>query len=382
MKTITLTYFLIIISLFSCKQNNDIQFQKEIVGEWIFVKTEYTSKPKNHDEVILMPPPPFGRTINGYIFLGNQVCQNKLGYFKRTEENEREERKTYFLGNKTKYRIENDSLKILNLSNNSWESQKIHSLIGDTLSINLNDSLLAKYSRRLYNINKNEKYDKIIVSSSGCYGSCPVLNISIDKNGNVLYYGQDYNTKNGFFKSTISKKDYQNIENAFKKADIKNLKNNYEASRTDDETITITFIKENKIIKSITDYGKEAPIELIWAYTPVRYLYQQVKLVPINSDKSIFSIWRVSFEKGDQICNLTKSESFYLITEILKGKQVKQNFKNKYLIEYWNDQDKKEIIYTDGRFYKFKDQTIDIGYNFLIENNFTEKFRQKNEYER
>lgn len=382
MKKITLTYFLIIASLFSCKQNNDIQIQKKIIGDWIFVKTEYIKKPENNDEIILLPPSPFGGYINGYTFLENQICQNKLGYFKRTEESEKEERKTFFLGNKTNYKIQNDSLKILNLTNNVWESKKIHSIIGDTLSINLNDSLLAKYSRRQYKIDKNEKYDKIIVSSSGCYGSCPISNVSIDKYGNVLYYGQEYNTKNGLFKSKISKNDFQNIENTFKKANIKKLKDDYHASHTDDETITITFIKQNKIIKSITDYGNEAPTELIWAYTPVRYLYQQTNLVPLNSNRSIFSISRISFEKGDQICNLTKSESFYLITEVLKGKQVKQNFKNDYVIEYWNDLNKKEIIHTDGRFYKLKDKTIDIGYNFLIENNFIEKFRKKNEYER
>lgn len=216
MKTITLIYFLIIVSLFSCKQNNDVQFQKKIIGDWIFVKTEYIKKPKNNDEIILLPPSPFGGYINGYTFLENQTCLNKLGYFKRTEKSENEERKTFFLGNKTNYKIQKDSLKILNLSNNIWESKKIHSIIGDTLSINLNDSLLAKYSRILYNIDKKEKYDKIIVSSSGCYGSCPISNVSIDRLGNVLYYGQEYNIKNGLFKSKVSIKDFENIENLFR----------------------------------------------------------------------------------------------------------------------------------------------------------------------
>ncbi|MRX68715.1 hypothetical protein GJU42_12135 [Flavobacterium resistens] len=46
------------------------------------------------------------------------------------------------------------------------------------------------------------------------------------------------------------------------------MKNEYIASHTDDETISVTFIKNNKIIKTIEDYGQEAPTEFQWAYIP------------------------------------------------------------------------------------------------------------------
>ncbi|WP_291145173.1 DUF6438 domain-containing protein [Flavobacterium sp. UBA7680] len=373
---------LTIFILYSCQKNNDAQLSKDIIGEWTYIKTEDQRRPQKNDDIKLPPPPPFGRHIPGYIFSENNLCENKSGYFKRIEAVERENRKTFFLGTETKYKIENDSLKILDLATKTWENQKITSIIGDTLTTEISDSIFAKYARTKYKIDPNENYDKIIVSSSGCYGSCPVLNISIDNNGNVIYYGQEYNTKNGIFKSKITKNEYQKIQTNFKKADIKNLEDNYSANHTDDETVTISFIKNNKIVKSISDYGRESPSALIWAYVPVRYLYQQIKLIPLKVEKPLLSIWSIGFTKGNQICVLTKSESFYLLTEILKGKETAYKFESRYQIEFWNDdQNKKEIINTDGRYFKCRDKIIDIGYNFLTVNNLSEKFRQKDKYD-
>jgi hypothetical protein len=374
-------YILAIFILYSCQKSYNAQLNKDILGDWTYVKTEDQRKPKKNNNIELPPPSPFDNYIPGYMFLENNICENKSGYFKTVDAKERKDRKTFFLGTETKYKIENDSLQIFDLVSQTWENQKIHSIIGDTLTTKISDSLFAKYARTKYKINPNENYDKIIVSSSGCYGSCPILNISIDNNGNVIYYGQYYNTKNGIFKSKITKNEYQKIQTNFKKADITNLKDNYEARWTDDETITVTFIKNNKIVKSINDYGRQSPIALIWAYTPVRYLYQQIKLTPLKTKKPLLPKWEISFTKGNQICNLTKSESFYLLTEIFKGKETAYNFESRYQIEFWNDENKKELINTDGRYFRYQDKIIDIGYNFLTENNLTDKFRQKDKYD-
>ncbi|MGE8343747.1 MAG: DUF6438 domain-containing protein [Flavobacterium sp.] len=382
MKLTPILYVIIFFILYSCQKNNDKKLEKDLVGEWIYIKTDDQRKPQtNSNSNIPPPPPPFGSPKRGYIFLKNNIAENKTGYFKTINAVERENRKTFFLGTTTKYKIENDSLKIFNLESKTWENQKLSSITRDTLTTKIGDSIFVKYARIKYKINPNENYDQIIVSSSGCYGSCPISNISIEKKGNVLYYGQDYNTQNGFFQSKITQTQYEEIQTSFKKADIINLKNSYEANWTDDETVTITFIKNNKIIKTIRDYGRQSPTALVWAYTPVRYLYQHIKLTPLKKEKFLFPIWRISFTKGNQICDLTKSESFYLFTEILKGKETNDTFEHKYYIEFWNDQDKKEIIYTDGRYFKSKDKTIDIGYNFMISNNSITKFRLKDKYD-
>lgn len=266
---------LIILLLLSCQKNNDKQLMKDIRGEWTYIKIEDQRKPQeNNDRNMPLPPSaPFGNHVQGYTFLDNNLCENKSGYFKRIIGDERRDRKIIFLGTQTKYKIENNTLKILDLLTKTWENQKIHSIIGDTLTTKVDDSLFAKYARTKYKIDPNENYDKIIVASSGCYGSCPISCTSIDKNGTILFYGEKYNTQNGVFKSKISQNEYQKIQNNFKKADLKNIKNEYQANWTDDEEVTITFIKNNKIVKSISDYGSQSPSALIWAYTPVRYLY-------------------------------------------------------------------------------------------------------------
>lgn len=383
MKPTLVLYIVLFFILYSCHTNNDKKLEKDIIGEWIYIKTQSIKKPQKlkDSKIPPPPPPPFAKQIIGYIFLENNVCENKSGYFKTTEAKEWDDRKTYFLGTNTKYKIENDSLKIFDLGSKTWENQKIESIIGDTLTTKVDDSIFAKYARTKYKINPNENYDQIIVSSSGCFGSCPILNISIENNGNILYYGQDYNTQNGFFKSKITKAQYEEIQTRFKKADIMNLKNQYVANWTDDQTVTITFIKNNKIVKSVSDYGRQSPEALIWAYIPARYLYQQIKLTPLKTENLLFPIWRISFKKGNQICDLTKSESYYLFVEIFKGKETTDSFEHKYYIEFWDDQDKKEIVNTDGRYFKFKNKTIDIGYNFIISNNLITKFRLKDKYD-
>lgn len=379
MKPTIVMSFLILFVLCSCQKNNDRQLNKDILGVWSYLKIE--NQNKTNLETPIPPPPSFDGNIKGYVFLENNVCENKSGYFKGIGGDEIQDMTEIFLGTKTKYKIEDENLKILNLSSKTWEDQKIHSIIGDTLTIKISDKIFAKYIRLKYKINSNENYDKIIISSSGCYGSCPISNISIDHSGNIFYYGQRFNSKNGFFKSNITKDEYQTIETNFRKADIKKLEDHYKSGWTDDETVTMTFIKNNRIVKSISDYGGRSPSMLIWAYTPVRYLYQQIRLVPLKIKKPLLSISNISFSKGNQILDLKKSESFYLLTEILKGKETAYKFENRYQIEFWNEEDKQEIINTDGRYFKFRDRVIDIGYNFLAVNNLTGKFRQKNEYD-
>lgn len=375
MRPTIVIFFLILFILCACQKNNDKQLNQDILGEWSYIKTENKN---NYNLETQVQQPSFDGNIKGYVFLENNVCENKPGYFKRIKGNEIKE---IFLGTRTKYKIEDESLKILDLSSKTWENQKIHSIVGDTLTMKISDKIFEKYARVKYKINPNEDYDKIIISSSGCYGTCPVSNISIDNDGNIFYYGQQFNSQNGFFKSKITKDEYQKIQTNFKKADIKSLEDNYRAHWTDDETVTITFIKNNKIVKSISDYGRKSPALVIWAYTPVRYLYQQIKLVPLKTKKPLLSIGRISFSKENQICDLTKSESFYLLTELFKGQETSSKFEHSYQIQLWNDEDKKDKIYTDGRYFKYKDRIIDIGYNFLAVNNLTDKFRQKNQYD-
>lgn len=310
----------------------------------------------------------------------NVVTLNELK--RKVEKNGR----TLFLSTDTKYKVEDDSLKIFDLADSIWRGIKIRSITSDTLTLEINDTIFFKYAKTNYKIDKAQTFDMIIVSTSACYGSCPISSTSIDKYGNFIFYGQDYNTKTGLYKTKTDQDLYRRIEKNFKKANIDNLDEDYSAKWTDDQTISVTFIKDNKIYKTISDYGRKAPRELYWAYTQLNYLYQKLDLKPfiVNTQEPL-SIIPACFENKGKICELTRSERFYFITELYKGKLLKHEFDKKYILKYWDAKDSLQTILTDGRYYQLGKNdrviTIDLGYNFLTKNNLNKKFRKKNEYD-
>ncbi|NJO24576.1 MAG: hypothetical protein HC867_00540 [Bacteroidia bacterium] len=231
-----------------------------------------------------------------------------------------EQEKTCFLGTITKYKIEGSTLKIFNLSDSAWEEMKILDISSDTISFLKNNGDTSKYAKLYYPVNDNVLFDELVVSSSGCLGECPINNIIINKSGKIIYYGEKYNKKNGSYTSFISNEQYNQIEMSFRKADVTNLNENYIAGHTDDVTVSLTFLKDNKIIKSIIDYRNEAPTQLYWAYMPVRNLYSLIKLDTISFAQPLIG------SVSDMIFNLllstslSQSEAFYLCNLLRQSK--------------------------------------------------------------
>lgn len=258
MVNIRIIIFILLLTFVSCRQKTTSEYEKSIIGEWTMVKEEIK---KQNSEEPPPPPSPMGKFVSGYTFLPNNICEYKLGFFKRIVDGR------LFLGTTTKYKIEEDSLKIFNRSDSLWTSLKIVSITADTMTLQWNDTTAVKYSKADYRIDKSEHYDEIIISASGCYGTCPINNISINRNGPVIYFGEEYNTVNGLYQSQINSTLFSKLEEDFKKANIKNLQDRYEDEWTDGETVSVTFIKDNKIVKSISDYRAQSPTEFYWAYT-------------------------------------------------------------------------------------------------------------------
>lgn len=310
----------------------------------------------------------------GYIFYPDNSCEDKLGYFKR------ENSEWIFLGTTTIYKIEDDSLKIFNLTDSTWKNTKIESISSDTLTLITKDSSLIKYAKANYEINNELSFDKIIVSTLGI-GS--TNDVSIDKKGIVTCSG-GYNTDSSLFSAKVDEQVFSKIELNFKKANVEQLNDDYSLNCNDCRMIWVTFIKDNKIYKTIKDYGNQAPLEFYWAYMPVRFLYQTIKLKPLTKGQfNQLSSSHIILETKRKVCLLEKSEFFYFITELYNSKQVKLNFKSKYDLIYWNKDYKEKRIKTDGRFYSIEKNgittTVDLGYNFIERNNLIKKFRTKTE---
>lgn len=367
MKTIY-QLFLSLVILLSCKSEKQKLFEKDILGEWNFAKYIELQKQDNK-QIIEEPPSPFFRNEGGFVFNEDGTLIDEAGFFDLDEGKSREEQRMLYKGDSTNYKIVDDSLKIFNPIKKCWNKYKIISISKDTLTLKKNEGYYLKYYKPNYKLNLEETFDKIIISSSGCYGTCPIMNIEFNKNGKVFYLGEKYNTVNGFYTSNISKSEYESIENSFKKADINELEDSYSAPFTDGNTITISFIRNNKIIKTISDYGSEGPSKLIFAYRKAMFKYQQVKLSSIKLNKEFIKSTMFGFSKNGKLFFMEQSEHFLLLNEILRAKKVDVDFKKKYKLTFYDDIDTKSIIETDGRFYKYQNDIYDIGYNFISLNN-------------
>ncbi|KFC22937.1 hypothetical protein IO90_05100 [Chryseobacterium sp. FH1] len=359
---------LLIIILVSCKSEKQKQFEKDIIGEWSFAKYVELEKQENYNQILEEPPSPFFRNVGGFVFKENGTLMDETGFFDFDEGKSREERRILYKGDSTNYKINDDSLKIFNPIEKSWNKYKIISVTNDTLTLQKNQGYYLKYYKQTYKPKPNETFDKIIISSSGCYGTCAILSVEFNKNGKVFYLGEKYNTVNGFYTSNISNFEYEKIENSFKKANIMKLKNSYSDSVSDSNTITVTFVKDNKIVKTISDYASQAPPELIMAYRKAMFKYQLIKLSKFETNKNLVNPTFFNLYIGEKLIFLEQSERFLLLNGILNGEKVHININEKYRLKF-SDVDKDFTIKTDGRFYKYQNQVYDIGYNFIEINN-------------
>lgn len=347
--------------LFSCRHSD---YKQKILGDWKLVSLSV--KDSNHIRVIQDSNIwHYEYKSGGYIFLEDNVCENKAGYINFKSEKP-------YLGTKTRYQIDGDSVSIFNPADGSWSGFRISSINKDTMYIRKNrwpnDPYVPifKYVKQYSKPKNNFEFDEVIISNDG--GWSPGHNILIRKNGDVIYHKYSSDSA-AIYTSKISIKQFKEIENAFSKANVLNLKNDYADNSSDTPNSSITFVKNGKIIKTISDHDGSAPFELIWAYKPLEYLYQDLKLdlIENNESKPVFETF--NFENANLSGGMEMSENFYLFSLIWNAKQANQSFVKKFdIISPYAYRASK--IETDGRFYKVfwkkgGSTTYDIGFNFI-----------------
>lgn len=368
MKNKQLIFILLFFVLTSCKSEKEKAFEKTIIGEWNFDKFITLNKENDFEE---LPPLPF-MAKNGYIFNSDKTCTLKPGFLKMIEGKSREENQIIYLGNSTEYKIKNDSLKIQNLDTKKWDNYKIVSITSDTLTLQKKSDELLKFYKTNYTLDPTENYDEIIISSSGCYGTCAIFDLLISKNENALFFGEEYISKKGIFTSKISKNSFNDVENSFKKSNITKLKDRYSSNWTDLNTISVTFIKGKKIIKTISDYGGESPDEFRMSYQRAKYLYQSLNLQNGQHYLPFQTISQV--KKGNELVYFEKSELFYLFYLLRNGKELPaRKILNVYTLQGYGKNDEETEIKTDGRYFLVNNKIIDIGFNFFEINDFVDR---------
>jgi len=119
--------------------------------------------------------------------------------------------------------------------------------------------------------NSNDKnyipVQKIEFSTSGCYGTCPVFQLSIDQNRNAHFIAEHFNFSEnteswsenieGKFHAVIDEKQYENLIGTLQYIDFPNLEDNYAVDWTDDQTVTLKITYAGNKVKVIQDYGAQ-----------------------------------------------------------------------------------------------------------------------------
>lgn len=330
-----------------------------LLGEWEFVKYR-----GNSDSSVVY-------FRSDFRFEKDSIFKLNDGFFQRGEKpNEYK-----YLGQKSKFYVDRDSLYIFNTITKNYFSQKISHLYKDTLALyDDQEKITFYYTKRRPKTATKINLSQITLSLGPCFGTCPISSISIDNEGNIIYLGES-NTENiGFYKGRIDKKIFHEIESDLNKIRFIELKNEYSVEATDLPDLSVTFINDEKIIKTIYAYGNTEPRNLKPILNKIIYSYQNANLKKFEFN---YPILNQAFPPQFLINN---SEAFYLQTLLLKAKKTEFQFKPKYYqtaslilpesYDYENYEQMKRKIETDGRYFKLENKnhqfsTFDIGFDFF-----------------
>jgi len=114
-------------------------------------------------------------------------------------------------------------------------------------------SVLILTSCSLFNKGQQEQIESISLSRSGCYGKCPVYQVTINRDGSVEYKGDMFVDHIGTYNVEVDV-DFQKFEDLVKTTDFFNLEDRYIESVADIPVCGVTVRTTSKV-KSIVDNG-------------------------------------------------------------------------------------------------------------------------------
>ena len=160
-------------------------------------------------------------------------------------------------GNKVQYYFENTTMIGEELKPREIDHTTLVYKFGGFIQMNENPS--------------KKNIETITFSTTGCYGSCPVYNLEIQKDRSAKFEAIKFNTIDnrkmlGIYTSTIAQKDYNQIIGLLNYMDFENLEDNYSVNWTDDQTVNLKIVYNDGKIKFISDYGARGTNELVKLY--------------------------------------------------------------------------------------------------------------------
>lgn len=368
----------ILFFLYSCRKDSTPQNQELIIGEWKAID-------KNRNHVIYR---------HGYQFLEDNLCIDNIGFYSyfinegfllhtphtyclksgiphylfggETELNN----VNHYFGNRTSYKIEDDTLKIYDPAKNAWQSQHIRFVSPDTMilsSVNeCRDSIYIPFVRKIYQTDDKPLFDRLIFYTP--YGVWSDKMFYIEQDGTFISYG--YKGENEFFVGKMKEGEFERIENLFRKSDLNNLAMVGGASFSSFEP-KIIFIRDYEMMFVSSMMVPEENKEYYWAYLTALFSPYDIYVKPAGKNDhqveflKLTDLYSYKLKGTDRKINLHRIELFYLNILLSRANESTTRFEPVYRLISGDRQ-----IATDGRYYLLPDQegnqkVLDIGFNFV-----------------
>lgn len=101
----------------------------------------------------------------------------------------------------------------------------------------------------------NHTIQKIEYSTTGCYGTCPIFNLTIDEDRTAIFEAVRFNDKEGKFRGIIDTGNYAMLTDLLNYIDFAKLENQYAVHWTDDQGCNLKITYDDGKVKAIHDYG-------------------------------------------------------------------------------------------------------------------------------
>lgn len=119
---------------------------------------------------------------------------------------------------------------------------------------------------------KMNNIEKVDFRTSPCFGTCPVFNMSIDKDGVAVFDAKRFNDVTGEHKGTIKKEQLDSLFTMINKAEIMSLEDKYTVQITDMPGYLLSVKFTDGQTKTISDYGPSGPEPLKKIYNFIESL--------------------------------------------------------------------------------------------------------------
>jgi hypothetical protein len=119
------------------------------------------------------------------------------------------------------------------------------------------DTLLLKFGAFIEYQSAPSKLqiNQVSFSTSGCYGSCPIFELTIQPDRTATYHAIEYNKKRGKFKAVIDTAAYDRLVATLEYVHFFTLRDFYQVNWTDDQSVDLEVKLSNGQVKHIHDYG-------------------------------------------------------------------------------------------------------------------------------